>query len=289
MANELKQAFNNVEIEGILLEKEFEIAEVDLDFNDKSKGKCNQIRGSVKIETAPHSQHQINAQSKDKKADGTENSLFAGLNTVNKEYKSVADLLKTTNPSTGQPYTQEEAYENADRITITNGEISINEYPTPAGEWKSYQGVRSNFLGRTKDMTQYNPRATFKIQGLMRGMKDEIDKKTQAPTGRKKVGLIVPIFGGKVVPMEFVVDGQNGAYMESAFPKGSSVEVWGSILNNVIVEEKVTEGFGKANVEVIKTYVNEFVIEGGLPQPLPADKGFDQELVQKAMADRSLD
>ena len=175
MANELKQAFNNVEIEGILLEKEFEISEVDLDFNDKSKGKCKQIRGHVKIETAAHSQHQVNAQSKDKKKDGTENSLFTGLTTVNNEYKSVADLLKTVNPETNELYTQEEAYQNADRITITNASIDINEYPTPAGEWKSYQGVKSNFLGRTKDMTQFNPRATFKIQGLMRGIKDEID------------------------------------------------------------------------------------------------------------------
>lgn len=288
MANELKQAVNMVEIEGILLEKDFEVIEVDLDSKDKSKGKCKAIRGSVKIETDAHSQHKVSAYSKSKKNDGNDNSNFTGLVTVNTEYKSVADLLKTKNPDTNELYTKEEAYANADRLTITSGEITLNEYATVTGDWKSYQEIKSNFLGRTKDLSTYSPKATFKIQGVMRGMKDEIDKKTQAPTGRKKIGLIVPIFGGQVIPLDFTVDGQNGAYMESAFPKGSTVEVWGSIVNNVIVEEKVTQGFGKANTETIKTYVNEFLIEGGQPQPLSGDKAFDSELIQKAMAEREL-
>lgn len=281
MANELRQAINKVEVEGVLLEKDFEIIDADMELQDKTKVKCKAIKGFVKVQTEEHSQHKLDVFSKSIKKDGTENSIYTGLMTVKNDYKSVADLLL-------EGLVEEEAFKMADKLSVTGAEITLNEYATPSGEWKSYQTLKTNFLGRVKDMASYAPRTKFTIQGVIRGFKDELDKKTQAPTGRKKIGLLVPVFGGKVIPLEFVADQQNGMYMESAFPKGSTVELWGSLVNNVIAEEKITEGFGKANVEIIKTYVNEFLVEGGQPQPLIGDKAFDNELVKKAMTEREV-
>lgn len=295
MANELKQAINKVEVEGVLLEKDFEIIDADMELQDKTKVKCKAIKGFVKVQTEEHSQHKLDVFSKSIKKDGTENSIYTGLMTVKNDYKSVADLLLMINPDSiteecpkGVNYTEEDAFKFADKLSVTGAEITLNEYATPTGDWKSYQTLKTNFLGRVKDMASYSPRTKFTIQGVIRGFKDEIDKKTQAPTGRKKIGLLVPVFGGKVIPLEFVADQQNGMYMESAFPKGSTVELWGSLVNNVLTEEKVTEGFGKANVEIIKTYVNEFLVEGGQPQPLVGEKAFDNELVKKAMTEREV-
>ena len=102
--NTLRQADNEVVVEGILQEVRLDIRE--------SANKEEYISGEIDIEKEEGSVHTFRIFSKAKKKDGSDNGIFKGLKTVKDEYLSVAKVVK----------------DEADKVRITSGQLGVNDY-----------------------------------------------------------------------------------------------------------------------------------------------------------------
>lgn len=183
---ELREALNEVFIEGILKEKTLELATIDVQGK-----KADVIRGELVISDKENSEHRVRVFANKLTKEGKENSVYKGLKTVMDEYVSVAEALKL-----GQ------TAEAADKVRITKGKIGLNEYYTPNGELRSFPIVTTNFVNRVKDGT-YNPKAEFTLEIYFDNILPEI--KDNEETGRLIVKGIVPVYGGEVIPLTFIV------------------------------------------------------------------------------------
>lgn len=261
----LRQADNRVVLEGILLEKRLEVKTI------KTKdGEKKAIIGELDIEVKENEVHTVHVFSYEKKADGSDNGIFKGLKTVDDEYLSVAAHGR----------------EGADRVRVTQGQIGLNEYYGQDGQLKSFPQISTNFINRLSAGDEFNPRAEFDVEILVKTIADEI--KNDEETGRVKLIGIIPLYGGRVIPFEFVVGGEGADYVRDNYEAGQTVRVYGDIINfkekKVVIEKAA---FGKDKEKVTYKTVREYLITGG-SEPYDEDdsKAFDVELIKKAMVER---
>ena len=73
---------------------------------------------------------------------------------------SVADLMK-------QGMSFEEAFNQADKVSISRGSLTKNEYYNQGGQLVSRDMIRASALSRVKT-EEYHPMARFDIEGLYR-------------------------------------------------------------------------------------------------------------------------
>lgn len=185
----LRQALNRVEIIGYLKKIELEKAAGD--------DGAPYIRGSLTIMTGENSEHRIDVRANAQTKDGNASRAFAGLETVMAEYVSMAKLME-------QGKTLEEAMAECDRVSVSRGQLSRSEYPDRDGkELISRRSVSSNFFNRV-DLTEgFESKADFDCECYILSIKSEfLDGED---TGRKLVSVLIPIYGGRVIPFEFVV------------------------------------------------------------------------------------
>jgi hypothetical protein len=262
--NTLRQADNVVTIEGLLLENRIETKDVN--------GKAA-ITGEIDIETAEGSAHTIRVFSYAAKQDGSENGIYKGLLTVMNEYKSVAKVGR----------------DEADKVRITVGNLGVNEYFGQDGQLKSFPQLSTNFINRVQANEEYSPKAEFEVEIIVQSVTDEVVKEEE--TGRAKVKAFLPVYGGKLVPIEFIV-ADSGAvdYIKDNYTKGATAKIFGDIINHVeVTETEVEVGFGKPQKKVSRKTVREFVITGGTP-PYNEDntKVYNVEVVKKALTEREV-
>ena len=269
---ELREALNEVFIEGILKEKTLELATI----NVQGK-KADVIRGELVISDKENSEHRVRVFANKLTKEGKENSVYKGLKTVMDEYVSVAEALKL-----GQ------TAEAADKVRITKGKIGLNEYYTPNGELRSFPIVTTNFVNRVKDGT-YNPKAEFSLEFYFDNILPEI--KDNEETGRLIVKGIVPVYGGEVIPLTFIVADEDAVnYIQTNYEKGKTGKVWGELVNTVEITKIVEQGFGKAKEKIVTKIINELVITGGEEDQYNEDdeRSYSTDLIKKAMAERDI-
>ena len=269
---ELREALNEVFIEGILKEKTLELTTI----NVQGK-KADVIRGELVISDKENSEHRVRVFSNKLTKEGKENSVYKGLKTVMDEYVSVAEALKL-----GQ------TAEAADKVRITKGKIGLNEYYTPNGELRSFPIVTTNFVNRVKDGT-YNPKAEFSLEMYFDNILPEI--KDNEETGRLIVKGIVPVYGGEVIPLTFIVADEDAVnYIQTNYEKGKTGKVWGELVNTVEITKIVEQGFGKAKEKIVTKIINELVITGGEEDQYNEDdeRSYSTDLIKKAMAERDI-
>jgi len=270
---EIREALNEVFIEGILKEKNLELTTIN-----GENGKQDVIRGEVVISTSSNSEHKVrifaNKLTKEKK----DNPIYKGLVTVMDEYMSIADVLKL-----GQ------SADTATKVRITKGRLGLNEYYTPAEELKSFPAVSTNFLNRVDETKGYNPKAEFTLEMFFKSMKKEV--KNSEETGRVIVEGIIPMYGGAVAPITFIVaDSDTVDYLETNYEVGKTGKVWGEIINTVETTVKIEKGFGKAKEKTITNTLHELTLTGGEEEQYDEEdeKSYSVDIIKKAMAERDI-
>ncbi|MCA1027024.1 hypothetical protein LCM23_13060 [Cytobacillus kochii] len=257
--NTLREAYNNVEIEGVLLEVRHQ--------EWKSKEGLNI---ELDIEVAENEIHTVSGMSKYKKADGSENGIAKGYKTIIDEYKSVA--------SHGR--------EEADKVRVNQGKVGVNEYYGQDGKLKSFPQLTSNFFNRVSPGEEYAPKAEFEVEVFVKSTSPEI--KNDEETGRLKLEGIIPLYGGKVIPFSFVVNEEGADYVDSNYEAGDTAKVYGDIIN---FKEKVTvmekAAFGKDKEKVTYKTLREYLITGGVdPYDEENANSYKVDSIKQAMVER---
>lgn len=265
----IREAINNVSIEGIVKEKNLEVKVYE--------GKTN-ISGTVSIETGENAIHTIKVFVNEITKDGKENNGFKGMKTVMEEYVSVAEGL-------AKGLSETEAKGNATKVTVNKGKLSLNDYYI-AGDLKSYPQFPANYIKRIK--STFSPKAEFEIEMFFSKINKEI--KDSEETGRLLIEGIVPLYGGKVVPIQFVADGDVATYLDNNYETGKTGKVWGELINTVDVKLERNSGFGKEQEKKIEKTKHELLITGGEETQYSedSDKAYSVEQIKKAMAERDI-
>lgn len=265
-ANQLRQAENKVEIEGLLLE-------IESKEGTTSDGR-EYLSATLTIETGENKQHNISMFSMKLKADGTENGIYNSLKTVVDEYKSVAEVGR----------------DEADRVRTTTGSIALNEYVGQDGQLRSYPQIDATFVNRVDAGDEYEPKAEFQTEMVVSKVIEEIDKNTEEETGRVKLSGYIPLYGGKVIPFDFVVNEDGSPYVEDNYEPGDTVFVYGDIVNRKEqTVRKIEAAFGADKEEIHYNTVREWIVTGGL-EPYDEDdpKAYSTEAIKKALAEREV-
>ncbi|MCP1159296.1 hypothetical protein [Bacillus infantis] len=255
----LREAANNVVIEGLLLEVRHQ---------EWKSGKGLSIE--LDIEVAENEIHTVHGMSQYKKKDGSDNGIAKGYNTVIEEYKSVA--------SHGR--------DEADKVRINQGKIGVNEYYGEDGMLRSFPQLSSNFFNRLSAGDMFEPKAEFEVEIFVKSVVPEM--KDDEETGRAKIKAIIPVFGGRVIPFEFVVSEEGAEYVQDNYEVGATTKVFGNIVNfkeKKVVFEKAA--FGKDKEKVTYNTVREYLVNGGV-DPYEEDdaKAYTVEQIQAAMVER---
>lgn len=259
--NTLREAINKVTIEGILAEKDLQI--------DEDKEGNTRIRGSLVIEAGEDSSHKVSIYSKKINSKGKESSVFKGLVTVMNEYKSIADVGR----------------EDADRVRITQGSFNENTFYNDAGMLISFPKVKANFINRVTDLTTFTPRAEFEVEMSIKAKKFE--EKNEEETGRLILTGIIPVYGGRVSIVDFIVEGEDKVnWVDMNYEKGETVKIYGELIHTT--EKKVVKkevAFGEPKEEIFENTTNERLITGGT-EAYMEDKAYDLQLLKKALVER---
>jgi hypothetical protein len=257
--NVLREAENNVIIEGTLVEirhsewKSKEGLNIELD-----------------IEVKENEVHTVYGMSKYKKNDGSDNGVAKGYKTIIDEYKSIATYGR----------------EEADKVRVTQGRIGINEYYGQDDKLRSFPQINTNFVNRLTATDEFSPRAEFEVEVFVKSVVPEV--KNEEETGRVKLNAIIPVYGGKVIPFEFLVSQDGSEYVQDNYEVGNTVLVYGDIVNfkeTKRVEQAVA--FGKPKEKITYNTVREYVVTGG-GEPYEEDnvKAYSVEVIKKAMVER---
>jgi len=258
---QIRQADNKVKVEGILRE-----------LNLKEENDI--INGEVIISTDSVSEHSVSVYIAKLTKDNKENRAYKGMKTVMDEYVSIADLVKDGK-------TMEEAVAMATKVRIGNGQLSRNEFYFN-DELISRPRVSSNFFNRIDDAATFEPKAEFEIECYFEKIRKEM--KDSEETGRLLIDVIVPMYGGSVVPMELIAADEVAEYLESHYEAKRTGHVWGDIVN--IAERTITKksGFGKDKEDVKVNYTRELLITGGGEEQYDEDseKAYSTEQIKAA-------
>lgn len=257
--NTLREAENQVVIEGTLLE---------IRHQEWNSGKGLSIE--LDIEVAENEVHTVHGMSKYKKNDGTDNGVAKGYQTVIDEYLSVA----------------KHGRDQADKVRVTQGKIGVNEYYGQDGKLRSFPQITSNFFNRLSVGDEFNPRAEFEVEVFVKSVVPEM--KNNEETGRVKVNAIIPVFGGKVIPFEFVVVEEGTEFVESNYEAGSTALINGDIVNyKEVTETEIPKAFGKPQKKINTKIIREYLITSGdEPYDEESTKAYSIESIQKAMVER---
>lgn len=263
--NTLRKADNEVTVEGLLQEVRIK--------SDKTGDGREFIGGEIDIEVSEGSVHTFRVFSMKHKKDGSDNSIYKGLETVKDEYLSIAKVGR----------------ENADKVRVTAGQLGVNDYIGTDGQIKTFPQLSTNFINRVQANDVFDPKSEFEVELFVQSVVDETNRDGEE-TGRVKVKGYVPQFGGGIAPLEFVADGEGAEYIRDTYESGNTVKIYGEIINKVEITKTVEEvGFGKPKEKIKRNFVREFLITGG-SEPYDEDNAntYDPKVIKKALTEREV-
>lgn len=133
-------------------------------------------------------------------------------------------------------------------ISIT-GSFDSNVFVNQQGEMIEAVQVGSGFYNYTRTGA---PRAEFRTTVVLRGIREEIDRETEVPTGDLIVTGETFSFRGEKVPMRFFVkEGPGADYFQGEFDNGNFplfTDVWGNIENAQLPDRVIESAFGEPQV-----------------------------------------
>lgn len=268
----LRQAENNVRIEGILSEINLEKSSYD----DNNNKRHDIIKGSVTVKVDKEVQGQMqtlyipvhvfaNKQTKT----GKINPAYESAERIMDSYVSIAAA--------------DEA--RADKIRIEKGNISMNEYWGQNGQLVSFPRIRASFF--KKVTSDFKPDATFSTEFVIASKVDEVDNKGEL-TGRLIVKGILPQYDGKVDVVNFIVENANAIdYINMNWAEGDTVCAHGRLFFSQRTETTLVEvDFGEP-IEQSKTIkVSDLIITGSKSNMNDAS-AYDATEIQQALSVRT--
>lgn len=276
--SELREAINELTIEGILKEKNLESVVVD---------KKDVIRGDLIVITGKNNEHKIRIYVTKQTQKGTENPAYKGMLTVKDTYVSKAEALQNG----GTP-----------DVVRMSCKLTLNEYYGENGELVSYLTPSTSFVNRVTDR-EMKEDASGTIEIFLTKIKPEFVKGEE--TGRSVIEGWTTGYGGRVFPVSFKANSDIATYMDTNFEMNKNTILNYELINNVITEiQQLGGGFGKAREKVITSSVHEILIVGGEPdqydeetdapvkvkngQAMVAIQGFQKDLLKAGMTQREI-
>lgn len=279
-ATQLRQALNEVKLVGEVVEKNFEVKE----FTDKNTGaKYNAATGSFSIRTGENEVHTAKFFKKEYTKAGKLSQAFTGMQTASSRYLSVADIANLIDKGEAQ-----EGELSPTKVNV-KGNLSLNEFFNDNDEHKKYVQINIDFISevKDKDLASYVPKAEFDLEAIVQSIKPEMSGDDE--TGRVKMSVLVPNYQGDVLPFDLVAPEKGRDYIESNFQKGSSIKLYGNIVNFRKVTVKVEEmGFGDNRETESFDYTQEYLISGATLIDEDSNKAFDITLVKDALVKRNV-
>ena len=271
MLNTIKDG-NVVKIEGIL-------SEIDLKYgtfkkngvDTKTIGGVIKVRVNTKINGADTELeipvHMFSTQYTNA---GAANPAFESIERVMNEFVSIAasDI------------------DHADRVRITRGQISMNEYYGQNGNLVSFPRITASFVSKIKK-DECKPTADFTAVFMVGSKGYELDKEG-VETDRYKVVGMIPQYGGKVdvVPFYAINPGVIDA-VSNYWSEGETVKATGKLNFTSKTETyEVKVDFGESSEATRTISISDLVITGGSSTPLEGDFAINYDDVKVALEDR---
>ena len=267
----IREAQNEVNICGVLKEKNLKKGIKD--------GKTY-IGGNLVIQVAPDSEIRTEAFAFETNASGSKSKIYAGLETVMAEYRSIADLMQS-------PHDMPEDVARANATLVsTRCTIAMNDYYNDAGNLSSSIRYKASFYNRVKS-EEYNPCATFEVEAYVESIRKEF--KEGEETGRIFMDTYIPIYGGAVIPVTFEAEDDTAEYISDNYTPQKTCHIWGDIISKAVRKIEKRSGFGKSIEKKKVSYRRALLITGGDEEQYETDnaKSYDPEIVRKAVAYRN--
>lgn len=258
----LRQSELKVNVEGLVSDINLIKNDPNRDLSKVPPGVDN-ISGTITVKTNETNFVRFMVSVNSKTKAGTDNKIYAGIETVMNEYKSVAE------------YGEEEA----DKVRITSGDLNLF---TSKVDGSPQVGYKSNFFNRVKG--DYNPHAEFEAEIYISGIIPEMDKDGDE-TGRILVKGWGVTYSG-IEPITLVAPKEIADAVESTYEVGQTTRFYGDIVNTRV--EKITEipmAIGKPKQKIETTYKNELVITGA-EEPYEEEKAYKPESIKLAIQER---
>ena len=222
------------------------------------------VGGNVMIEVGEDNIVPVSFFATQQKKDGTPNPLYASLQTVIKDYKSIA--------ANGR--------EEADYVEVGVPRLVENSFYVRDGQLIRGFQFNSPFFNRKATV---DAKGEFNIVGEIIKVADDIVK--DVPTGNLTVTLLVVTYGNTANLIDFQVEGEKAVnYVKTNFSPGMEVKLTGDILVVETIEEKVTEAaFGKPITEEIRKTQRKLLVQSATP---PVDSKITDEERQTMLSER---
>lgn len=271
----MRVAENKVRIEGVL-------SEVDLDYGSFVKdGKTVEtIRGTIKIlvnqtiNGVPSSNEiPIHMFAPKFTNAGKPNPAYESIEKVKNEYTSIVAAGSEA---------------NADRVRITSGQISMNEYYNGTGQLVSFPRITTSFINRIKK-DECKPEATFTVEMVVAnlGYKTDAEGNEVEPKVFQIKGII-PKYGDKVDVVDFICSNEKVINAVSNYWNINDTVKANGRLNFTSKTETVIEevDFGEPLERQRTISTSDLVVIGGSSTPLEGDFAFELNDIQDALAER---
>ena len=263
----MRQAINNVNIEGILNEVDLAV-KVDKDNREFISGKVIFIVNQTCSGKPETEEVAVNVFAY--------KLTKAGKN--NPAYESALTLLNT-----GVSVAACGSEDLADRYRVSGANLSTNEFTAQDGRHVVYPTIRASFFNKvTKDFV---PAATFEQEIVISSIMDEIVN--DMPTGRLNIQGVIVGFNDRVDTITYTVEDENAInHIRSYWSADTTVKVWGKIRSTVqTVTRSSTEevGFGEAPTRTYQKTTREFVITSGSPNAYDDSIAYNIDEVRAAL------
>lgn len=263
---------NSANIEGTVYSSSIERKE----FKDQKGNPYWALTGRIVVRTGENESHTAQYFVKEMTAKGEPNKIYTNV-------KTVLDDLVTIEKISEDKALKESGVEPT-KVRI-RGELSLNEYYNDADILQSQLQVRGVFLNRVKEDQEFNPHAKYDIEGIViKSIAETIDEEE---TGRQKVTVLIPTYNN-ALPVEFVSRPEDGEYIADNFETGTSVNLYGKIVNfSKKVEKEIEAGFGENKIETKYENTREVQITGGKVYDEDSNKAITQEQFKELQARRN--
>ena len=271
MLNTIKDG-NVVKIEGIL-------SEIDLKYGTLKKptGEVKTVGGVIKIRVNTKINgadteleipvHMFSTQYTNS---GASNPAYESIERVMNEFVSIAAS----------------DVDHADRVRITRGQITMNEYYGQSGNLVSFPRISASFVSKIKK-EECKPTADFTVVFMVGSKGYETDREGVETDKYKIVGMI-PQYGGKVdvVPFYAINPGVIDA-VSQYWNEGETVKATGKLNFTSRTETyEVKVDFGESSEGVRTISISDLVITGGSSTPLEGDFAISYDDVKVALEER---
>lgn len=263
----IREALSKVDVVGVLAEKELNL-DKDANGNDIIKGKMTIQTDSTNFVEFPI---YINSKTKD----GKDNAAYKGMLTIKDEYKSIAEVGK----------------EDATVVYVGGkaAKVQPNSYIDRSGNVAENVRFNSNFFNRAKDTEPEGFHATFELEMFVHSMRPEVytsGDNVGEETGNVIVKGYMPLYGGKVEPIELVAPAEDGIAdaVQDAIEAGETRLFMGDIVNRrIVTTREIPMTIGKPKIETHTTYKNELVITG-VSEAYEEETAYDADVIKAGLA-----